>query len=167
MIHTLADVSQDQLPQQLSSYVAQTSNTASPFIATFGGYLQGGSTSAFTSIEERRVHALAKPSGTEDPTHDFRPTEVAVLAAQEWLQPLRETAPLAGALWKTPHISASECGEVTFEWWRDDRKVTLYFGGGAPEYVKVWGPDIVHQMESGALQSSDSFRSLWSWLNAA
>ncbi len=153
--------------QQLIYTAGQSSNTASPISATFGLFLlENGSASAFRSFEERKIHALTGSATGDDSQNSEPATPVAVAAATEWLQPLKEAALLTGALWKTPHISVSECGEVTFEWWRRDRKITVYFGEGAPEFIKVWGPNIVSQMESGELQSSDSFRSLWSWLNA-
>ena len=95
------------------------------------------------------------------------PTAEAVRSAREWLRKLARAADSSGAAWAPPHISASEDGAVTFEWWRADRKITLYFSDAAPEFLKVWGPHIFEEMESGTLGTFDTYRDLWLWLHAA
>lgn len=65
--------------------------------------------------------------------------------------------------WSAPHISATEDGEVTMEWWRDSRKLSLYISDEKVEYIKVWGSNINDEMEDGELQLGVFFH-LWNWL---
>ena len=96
------------------------------------------------------------------------PTQKAVQSAQFWLEHMFQGAAHAGKPWITAHITPAGEGELTFEWWRGDRKITLYFGDGPkPEFLKVWGPHIQDQMDSGELDSVDAFRTLWAWLHSA
>jgi hypothetical protein len=75
-------------------------------------------------------------------------------------------AALSGWAWQSPHVSVDADGEMLFEWWRKDRKLSLYFGADAPEYIKVWGTHLDEEMASGSLLSSADFRALWDWLHA-
>ncbi|WP_394782176.1 hypothetical protein [Undibacterium sp.] len=70
-----------------------------------------------------------------------------------------------GDIWFSPHISASGEGEIVFEWWKDEFKLTIYVGSTGSEYIKVWGSDIFTQMEDGVLAGSQ-FQGLWLWLNS-
>ena len=65
--------------------------------------------------------------------------------------------------WSTPHISATEEGEVTMEWWFDSKKLSLYVSDDCVEYIKVWGSDINNEMEDGELRFG-MFFDLWNWL---
>ena len=86
---------------------------------------------------------------------------------RDWLHRLRQVAESSVWTWREPHVSAGEDGEVLLEWWRQDRKLSLYLGDGtAPEYIKVRGAHIDDDMESGELQSANAFRALWTWLHA-
>lgn len=67
--------------------------------------------------------------------------------------------------WVNPHVSASESGEVVFEWWKRDRKLTVYVTPERVQYLRVSGPDIEEDMEDGELVG-DQFVGLWLWLNA-
>ena len=154
-------------PPEARPYVTNVSSGAVTSEATLARYVKSGSGSALRSPEEQRLDVLERLKADWDSCGSPPPTIEATSAARRWLQPLREAAVLGGSPWRTPHMSVSERGEVTFEWWRGDRKVTLYFSERAPEFVKVWGPHIFDQMESGDMLSSDSFAAIWLWLNAA
>jgi hypothetical protein len=67
--------------------------------------------------------------------------------------------------WRSPHVSASEQGEVSFEWWRDERKLTMYFGDDTIKVIKVWGPHIHDEMEEVDLHDPVNFSPLWAWLH--
>ncbi|MBV8658520.1 MAG: hypothetical protein JO142_11910 [Burkholderiales bacterium] len=74
---------------------------------------------------------------------------------------------LANNPWGNPHVSASEDGEVVFEWWKDERKLTLYIGSENDSFVTVWGPRVDTDMSVGAFSASTTqFASLWKWLNS-
>ena len=66
--------------------------------------------------------------------------------------------------WKQPYVSSNENGEVVFEWWSGQRKLTLYIGERRLEYIKVWGPSITTQMADGVLTLGE-FYTLWNWLH--
>lgn len=64
-----------------------------------------------------------------------------------------------------PHITGSADGDVVFEWWHGKRKLTVYVSDGVASYVKVWGPNMVSEMEDGEIGHNVSeFVSLWNWL---
>ncbi len=40
-------------------------------------------------------------------------------------------------------------GEVVFEWWHGNKKLTVYIGDDSAEYVQVWGTDRHSEMSDG------------------
>jgi hypothetical protein len=97
--------------------------------------------------------------------YDAVPPDLAAIAyAETWLTDLYRRITEQGARWHAPHVTSSAEGEVVFEWWNDDRKLTLYCSGTDASYVKVWGPDIVTQMEDGDATAPDAGEALWYWL---
>ena len=100
---------------------------------------------------------------TQAPIAEIAPDEQQV---RDWSDRLRPIAALSGWAWQSPHVSVDADGEMLFEWWQNDRKLSLYFGAAAPEYIKVWGTHLDEEMESGSLPSSAGFRALWDWLHA-
>jgi hypothetical protein len=86
------------------------------------------------------------------------PTQRAVDLASEWLYLTFDRANKLGG-WRRPHISSTEAGEVVFEWWRNERNLTLYFGDDGPEYIEVWGTNMDDEMVSGPLTN-------WTFANA-
>ena len=105
---------------------------------------------------------MSRPD-TKAPLVDNLPDEQQV---RDWSDRLRPVAALSGWPWQAPHVSVGADGEMLFEWWRKDRKLSLYFGAEAPDYIKVWGSHLDDQMESGSLPTSAAFRALWDWLHA-
>ena len=77
----------------------------------------------------------------------------------------RQATTCSRATWMNPHVSASESGEVVFEWWKRDRKLTVYVSPERAEFVRVGGPNIDLDMMDGALVGAQ-FVGLWLWLNA-
>lgn len=67
--------------------------------------------------------------------------------------------------WLQPSVTASSFGEVVFEWWNRQKKLTIYVGPHETDYVKVWGADIEDEMETGAL-SNQRVLELLQWLEA-
>jgi len=63
-------------------------------------------------------------------------------------------------------MTLSENSEIVFEWWHNQKKITLYFGEENAEYIKVWGTDIDTEMDSGPLSDGWILTSLWLWLNS-
>jgi len=86
------------------------------------------------------------------------PTQRAVELASEWLYLTFDRASKLGG-WRRPHISSTEAGEVVFEWWHNERNLTLYFSDDGPEYIEVWGTNMDDEMVSGPLTN-------WTFANA-
>ncbi|MCY1204297.1 hypothetical protein D9M68_356930 [compost metagenome] len=93
-----------------------------------------------------------------------RPNVAAIYRAQHMLPELFSAA---GGVrgWIDPHVSASEAGEVTFEWWRGDKTITLFFNAAGIDYLRAWGSSMDDEMDDGELQDNQ-FRDLWLWFNS-
>lgn len=63
-----------------------------------------------------------------------------------------------------PHLVTSPDGEVVFEWWYDQRKVTLYVSDDSLFFVKSWGADMSAEMEDGSVPTVSSVPELVAWL---
>lgn len=66
--------------------------------------------------------------------------------------------------WRTPFVGSTETGEVSFEWWSGQRKLTIFVGAETSSYLKSWGLDLESEMEDGPLLE-DSILELWEWLH--
>ena len=67
----------------------------------------------------------------------------------------------AGLQWHEPLISASVDGEVVIEWWRRERKLTIYCGDDSFHYLKTTVRDSHVEIDDGEL---GSIIELWSWM---
>ena len=64
------------------------------------------------------------------------------------------------------HVSISPDNETVYEWWNNERKITIYVSSQLESsYVKVWGPDIYTEMEDGPLKTFGKFKELMEWMN--
>jgi hypothetical protein len=109
--------------------------------------------------EETKIADLT--AGAEVP-----PSPHAISSALSYLRIIFCRAVNLGS-WSSPHITLSETGEIAFEWWHGNKKITLYFGDGQPEFIKVWGTNIETEMDSDLLTDGWTLTSLWLWLRAA
>ncbi len=87
----------------------------------------------------------------------------AVEYACRWISFFHKEVISSGRKWLSPNVTASDEGEVVFEWWQSTKKLTVYVSNQNAEYLKVWGPDINTDMEDGKADS-DTLRLLWKWL---
>jgi hypothetical protein len=94
------------------------------------------------------------------------PDPRAIAFAETWLSGLYQQATLDGSSWLSPHVTTSAEGEVVFEWWNDPRKLTVYCTSEDANFVKVWGPDMVMQMEDGDATTPTAKGQLWTWLTS-
>lgn len=95
------------------------------------------------------------------------PNLESIRAAELWIKKMYNDVFFSLKSWQSPHITASEDGEVLFEWWHGDKGLSVYIESSSRTYfIKDWGPDIVSQMEDGEANSSNIRRNLWSWLVA-
>ena len=134
--------------------------------ASHNQFVKAGSLSALSSPEEQLLNAdIERVRSSTEWTRPAAAT-AATLMAKRWIESLQIEAEFSGFAWKAPLVTASDCDELTFEWWHRDRKISLYFSEASVEYVKVWGAHVFDQMESGEVRSSKVFRGLWFWLHA-
>ncbi len=88
----------------------------------------------------------------------------AVIYADQWIIQMFLEAVALDRIWIEPNVTASEEGEVVFEWWHGSKKLTVYIGNQSAEYLKVWGTDINSAMADGDANPISTCRSLWEWL---
>lgn len=61
-----------------------------------------------------------------------------------------------------PHISQDENDNVTFEFYSDDRKITIYPAENV--LLKVWGLDIDNEMEEFEMNDPQKVKDAFMWL---
>lgn len=87
--------------------------------------------------------------------------------AREALALLHAGALARGLRWQEPHVGVNERGQVTLEWWKDTRSLTVYIRSeDRVDYLKAWGTDIEAEMEDGELNRLADFAALSRWLCA-
>lgn len=117
--------------------------------------------------EKLRLERLAALDENWDGHGSAAPNQNAInKASADILPQLYQAVSDGPSGWITPHITASEVGEVVLEWWHRQRKITLYISDSSIEYIKVGGPDIDNEMEAGPIFSARDFLPIWTWLYA-
>jgi hypothetical protein len=115
------------------------------------------------SVDRKIAELLTWPEGWDG--HDApKPNPDSVKHARLWSKELHET--LGAGLWIEPHISADEEGEVSFEWWKGQKKLTVYVSPREVEYIKVEKVGSSLQMNDGFILSPGECRALWKWLHS-
>lgn len=94
-----------------------------------------------------------------------KPNPLAIASALAWLEQIYSQILSEKLEWCAPHITASENGEVVFEWWRGDHELTLYFGVDQAEFIRAWGTHIKNDMADGQLAEPGGILALWKWLS--
>lgn len=93
------------------------------------------------------------------------PSPETLAYAHEALALLQASALARGLAWTEPHIGCNERGQVTLEWWRDKKTLTVFVRSKSEmDYLKSWGADIVSEMEDGELTRIADFVALSHWL---
>ncbi|MBX9254751.1 hypothetical protein H1Q63_12460 [Desmonostoc muscorum CCALA 125] len=82
----------------------------------------------------------------------------------EWLERLCKVVRVNQMWWSEPLVNLGIDSEIVFEWWHENKKLTVYIFGNTAEYIKVWGSDIDNEMEDGSATSSTELTDLWKWL---
>lgn len=114
-----------------------------------------------TQPAQAAVKALSDLPPNWDHLGSAAPNPVAIANAMAILPELYLA--VTGQEWQNPHVSASDVGDVIFEWWSQGKKLTLYIGPAKVEFLQIWGPDIHDEMASGELDTQ-MFADLWAWL---
>ena len=93
------------------------------------------------------------------------PSASVITYAREVMALLQAGALARGLPWVEPHLGANERGQVTLEWWKGERTLTLFVRSEETvEYLKAWGKDIESEMEDGEVSRLSDFVSLSHWL---
>lgn len=147
----------------------QSANASHPFLR-FLGALTGESTSErltsyLIQASLKELMRVARLPEDWDRGGSSAPRPAAVANASARLPEICAMAVKAGP-WIQPHISASETGDITFEWWNGLRKLTLYFDDDGVEVIRVWGIDIDNEMQHLHVTSMSDLAASWAWLYA-
>jgi hypothetical protein len=92
------------------------------------------------------------------------PGDAAIKRARQWLKEMYRDVTSDRRPWLEPMITASEEGEVTFEWWCSDRKVTVFVSGAEVTVTKLTGTRPPFQIEDDNASTRPRRRKLWIWL---
>jgi hypothetical protein len=113
--------------------------------------------------ERHRLDILANYQDDWDGRGSLRPSPATIRIAKLWIAEISRTVSAAKP-WMHPHITISEDGEAVFEWWRAEKKITLYVSEQQITFIKVWGDNIETSMEDGNLRQATDFNTVWNWL---
>lgn len=111
-----------------------------------------------------RIDSISTLPKNWDGHGSAKPNSNAIERARQLLEDVYSFTKATDAGWRNPHISASEEGEIVFEWESGVRQLTVYIGPSDSMYLKSWGPHIENDMEDGKLPHGWE-PSLWAWLN--
>jgi hypothetical protein len=109
-----------------------------------------------------QIDRLASLRTNWDGHGSIRPNGYSVDRARQILEDAFQNASTTIG-WQSPYISASEDGEIVFEWWNGARKLTMYVGPNVTTFIRSWGPHVIDDMVDGVLTENWD-PSLWTWL---
>lgn len=110
-----------------------------------------------------RFDVLAKREDNWDGYDSKKPTKLTLVRAENLIGELFDSIISAGHPWITPFISSDEDGNVTVEWYEEERQLHLQIGEDEVEYIQVWGTNIDTEMHVDFF-SRDNYLTLWKWL---
>lgn len=84
--------------------------------------------------------------------------------AKVWLKNLYSFFLTNHLAWDSPLISRDEDDIITFEWWHDLRKLTVYANPKGVECIKVWGADMINEMDDVIVKDVKDMCELLKWL---
>lgn len=111
---------------------------------------------------EREIYDLANRREGWDGYEAPRPNLASIARARSWAEQLYRD--VRAELWLKPHVSSDEGGDVSFEWWKGQRKLTIYVSPREVEYIKVEKVGSSLKMEDGSVDTDKERGALWRWL---
>ncbi len=93
------------------------------------------------------------------------PNGASIEHAKKWIRQMHQHASGPLLPWAKPLVGADGSGNIVLEWWKDERKLTIFVTPRAVEYLKSWGTRIFSEMEDGDIGSASECRALWNWLH--
>ncbi len=94
------------------------------------------------------------------PPPNYNTTSEALI----WIAYMYSDARKVSNLWFDPLISSNEEGEIVFEWWKKDRKLTIRIGDVSKEAVKRWGPRLDDSIDDASVNTIAERKQVWRWL---
>lgn len=92
------------------------------------------------------------------------PNPASIAHAIEWITQLHNDVQSVGTLWLEPHVVPDQEGNIAFEWWHNDKTLTIYVEPHGAEYIQAWGANIFTEMNDGAANTSTARKMLWQCL---
>ena len=92
------------------------------------------------------------------------PRTESIRSATEWIKAMYDDVVNGHMSWYDPHVSVDEDGDIMFEWWNEDKALTVYVSAEGARYIKGWGLDAETDMEDGEDPTPEMRRELWAWL---
>lgn len=111
---------------------------------------------------EREIHDLLRRSEGWDGYEAPQPNPASIAHARSWAEQLYRD--VRAELWLKPHVSSDEGGDVSFEWWKGQRKLTVYVSPREVEYIKVEKVGSSLEMKDGSIGTDKGCSALWHWL---
>ena len=131
------------------------------------GLLENGITSYDTQQignVEIKVAKLSSWGADWNGNNVAAPEVRSIERARKWIRQMYADVLLNKLIWRDPHVSANEDGNVTFEWWHEDRSLTVYVEPDHTWYVTSWGADVMSEMDDGTADSAEERQDVWKWL---
>jgi hypothetical protein len=82
-----------------------------------------------------------------------------------WVTIFRAAVSGAGLNWIEPH-RAGPNEEVSLEWWKGKKNLTVFVRGYQTEVIKVWGSNINDEMQEISIDTRDQMVEVWRWLTS-
>jgi hypothetical protein len=92
------------------------------------------------------------------------PNSDAIEQAHRWIAAMYDDVDAIGGRWHNPHVAADEYGDVMFEWWNENKALTIYVSEDEARYIRGWGNNLETDMDDGQATTSERRRKLWTWL---
>jgi hypothetical protein len=116
-------------------------------------------TPTFSSTEMRRQVTADVSSATGEPS-----LGTADNYAAAWLRGFHAAIKAAGLPWYPPHVGGTD-EEISLEWWRGNRNLTVFVRGFEVEVLSVSGPNMNTDVDTlyRVDQPEEAVR-VWRWL---
>ncbi len=115
----------------------------------------------------KTFHELEAMTDNWDGNGSPAPSRALIAEAREAMALLHAGALARNLRWEEPHVGVNEKGQITLEWWQDERSLTIFIRSEDQiDYLKAWGTDIESEMEDGTLYRLADFALVSRWLYA-
>lgn len=108
--------------------------------------------------------SLGKRPDGWDGDDTVAPARETVAAARRWLTDLSQIVARTHLPWHDPHITATPDGDILFEWWRGERKLSVYAAGDEIAYIMTWKEAGEIRQDDGDARGAEAQAHIWSWL---